>query len=405
MKEETTTSDNSAVKKTIFIFFTLLSLHLWELRYVPQALKIENFITWAICIFAFFMVAQKEGMKSRNAIIIFLSGIVLNSAAAYINLGQSPIKTILSFEFYYFILIYFLLHYLELNRKYLENVIIVFAIIYSFIFIVQYVVYPTVIFRSDKNTAVWSKQFEIVGSGFLMLAYFLVLNRYLLKQKITNIAMALFFFAVLFYSDFRTLIFSAALVTVYMLVRIFHKPADLAKLAFVIIVFLAVSQSAAISKLVANMVTQTESNIKEGKRYVRLMETDFFYKKYPRNTSYWIIGGGRPSGPNLLKYNHESLFGINYNIVWVDIGLLGFYIVIGGVATLGLLLWTLRGIFTKLPRDWLYLGCYFLYLLIAAITNEEIYRNGIFTVEAVALYLIDIAVRERDQAAVAITTK
>ena len=398
MKNYTTTADNGKMQKTAFIILLLFSLHIWELRYIPQVLNVENLLTWAVSIFAFVMVSKKTNMHFTTAIFIFLAGLVFNSLAAYFNLGQNPVKTILSFEFSYFILLYFVLHYLNLSRKYLENIIIVFALIYSFIFIVQYTVYPTVIFRSDRNTAVWSKQFEIMGNGFLMLGYFLVLNRYLLYQKLINIVLALFFFAVLFYSDFRTLIAGSAVVTAVMLLRLFHRPQDIAKIVFVGLLFLGVTQQSAISKVMTKMVTQTQSNLKEGKKYVRLVQTEFFFKKYPRNLSYFIVGGGKPSGPNLYKFNRSIFFGMNYNIVWVDIGLLGFYIVVGGVATLGLLLWVLRGIFTKLPRDKIYLSSYFLYLLLVSFTNEEIYRNGIFTVQAIALYLIDLAIDERDKA-------
>jgi len=396
MKSYTTDNENTTIQKTTFVILLLFSLHFWEIKFIPQILNIENLITWAVSIFAFAMVSKKSNMHFTYAIFIFLAGLIFNSIAAYINLGQNPVKTILSFEFSYFILLYFVLHYLNLSRKYLENLIIVFALIYSFIFILQYTVYPTVIFRSDKNTAVWSKQFEIMGNGFLMLGYFLVLNRFLLYQKLVNILMALFFFAVLFYSDFRTLIGGAAVVTVIMLLRLFHRPQDIAKIVFVGLLFLGVTQQSAISKVMTKMVTQTQSNLKEGKKYVRLVQTEFFFKKYPRNFSYFVIGGGKPSGPNLFKYNRSIFFGMNYNIVWVDIGLLGFYIVVGGVATLGLLLWVLRGIFTRLPRDRIFLSSYFIYLLLVSFTNEEIYRNGIFTVQAVALYLIDLAIEERD---------
>ncbi len=312
MKSYSTTTDNMTMQKTAFVFLLLLSLHFWELKYIPQVLNIENLITWVISIIAFAMVSKKSGMHFTYAIFIFLAGLVFNSIAAYVNLGQNPVKTMLSFEFSYFILLYFVLHYLNLSRKYLENLIIVFALIYSFIFILQYTVYPTVIFRSDKNTAVWSKQFEIIGNGFLMLGYFLVLNRYLLYQKLVNILMALFFFAVLFYSDFRTLIAGAAVVTVVMLLRIFHRPQDIAKIVFVGLLFLAVTQQSAISKVMTKMVTQTQSNLKEGKKYVRLVQTEFFFKKYPRNLSYFIIGGGKPSGPNLFKFNRSIFFGMNF---------------------------------------------------------------------------------------------
>ena len=126
-------SDNSAengIKKVIFIFLAILSIHIWELRYIPQLIKSENLLVWMICIFSFFLVMGRSNMKFKYAILLFLTGLVLNTMAAYMNLGQSPVKTILAFEYSYFILIYFLLHYLNLSRKFLENTIIAFAIIY-----------------------------------------------------------------------------------------------------------------------------------------------------------------------------------------------------------------------------------------------------------------------------------
>jgi hypothetical protein len=391
-------SDNSAengIKKVIFIILVILSIHIWELRYIPQLIKSENLLVWMICIFSFFLVMGRSNMKFKYAILLFLTGLVLNTMAAYMNLGQSPVKTILAFEYSYFILIYFLLHYLNLSRKFLENTIIAFAIIYSVVFLAQYAVYPTIILRSDKNTAVLSKQFEILGSGFLVLGYLLSLNRYLIYRGLKNILLAVGFIIILFLSDFRTLLAGAAVVTLLLLLRIVHRPKDIIKLVFVVLILFGLTQYQAFTKIINNMVAQTENNIKEGEKYVRFVELEFFLKRYPQNISYFIIGGGRASGENLYRYNREAAFGMNYNIVWVDIGLIGYYIVIGGIATLGLLWYSLKAISIKLPRDRLYLNLYFLYLIIVSFTNEEIFRDGIFTVQAIALYLIDISSVEK----------
>jgi hypothetical protein len=157
---------------------------------------------------------------------------MFNSVAAYFNLGQNPITTFLSFEFYWFILIYFLLHFFRIDRKFMENVIIVFGVIYSFLYVYQYRIYPDLIFRDDPNTAEWSWQFEILGHGFLMLAYFLVFNRYLINRKLIYIFMALGFLYVLVRSDFRTLIAGAAVVTVLMVFRTVRKLTDIVTMFF-----------------------------------------------------------------------------------------------------------------------------------------------------------------------------
>jgi hypothetical protein len=396
MKSETDLTDKSNFAKTIFIVLILFSIHFWGLKYIPQKFKVENFITWVVCGYCFIMVIQKNRMLFKNAILLFLFGLVANTIPAYLNFGQSPLKTILSYEYYYFILLYFLLHYLNFDRKYLEKTIIIFGIIYSALFTFQYLVFPFQIFKNEVNTAVEEIQLEILGHGFLMLAYFLVLNRYLVGRRIINLILALVFFAVLLKCGFRSLVGGAVLVSAFMFLRMFKfNVRDIAIITFAVLLFVGLLQFKGVADTIDGMINKSESDIKLGKRYVRLVELEFFFKDYPRNLSYFIVGGGKPSGENLWKYNPAAAMGLNYNIVWVDIGLLGFYIVIGGIATFGLLWYTLKAIFVRVPRDRFYLGSYFLYLFIVSFTNEEIYRNGIFTVHAIGLYLIDIAVAEK----------
>ena len=400
MKKEIDLLPERFISKIILIFLLIVSLHFWNLRGIPQKFSFENMLVWGFCGFCFIMVSYKSDLKFRYAILLFLFGLILNSFSAYINLGQGLKLTLLSFSFYYFIFLYFALHYFEFNRKFLENIIISFAVIYSIIFTVQYKIYPFVIFNSDPKTAQDSRQLEIIGHGFLMLAYFLVLNRYLINRRLINVLMALGFFIVLMKSDFRSLIAGAILVTGVMIFRIIRFSArDIFIIIFIGLLFLGLTQYHGISYILNKMTTQTEGNINEGKKYVRLIQMEFFFKRYPKNISYFIIGGGKPAGAeSLYSFNPYAMdrdYSGNYNIVWVDIGLLGFYIVVGGIAVLGILWYTLRSIFIKLPKNSIYLNCYFLYLLIVSFTNEEIYRDGIFTVHAIGLYLIDLAANEK----------
>lgn len=397
MKSETDFINNSNIPKLIFIVLLLFSIHFWDLKFIPQKYNVENLITWLVCGYSFFMVSQKSNMQFKNAIFLFLIGLIFNSFSAYINLGQSPYKTLLSFGFYYFILLYFLLHYFKLSRAFLENIIIIFAIIYSVLYIYQYSVYPNIIFKNDTKTAVLSLQFAILGHGFLMLAYFLILNRYLLKPKLKNILMASGLLIVLLLCDFRTLIAGAILVTLIMFIKVGQFNAKkIFRLIFITLFVVGLFQFRGVSKIFKESVVLTQQNLAEGNKYIRLVELEFFFKKYPENISYFFLGGGKPTGANLYNFNPRAI-GMNYNIVWVDLGLLGFYIVIGAVAVSGLLWYIIKAILIKLPKDRLYLNYYFLYLLIVSITNEEIYRNGIFTVQAIGLYLIDNALNEKSK--------
>jgi hypothetical protein len=392
MESKIKTIPDAYALKAVFILLLLFSIHFWDIRFIPQKLKLENLIVWMACGYSFIMIIQKRNLKFKNAILLFIIGLLFNVIAAYINLGQSPKNTILAFSYYYFILIYFLLHFFELDRKFLENTIIAFALLYSAIFVIQYLIFPYDLFNREASTAQLEIQLEIIGHGFLMLAYFLILNRYLINRRFINIILALFFFLILFKSGFRTLVGGAMAGSILMFLRTFRfKLKDFAVMILAVLIFVSLIQFKGISDALDDMINKTQNEINLGSKFNRIADTEFFFKRYPENISYFIIGGGKASGENLRKFNPEAL-GQNYNIVWVDIGLLGFYIVVGGIATLGLLWYTLKAIFIKLPKDSLYLNVYFFYLLIVSFTNEEIYRDGIFTVHAIGLYLIDIAV-------------
>lgn len=377
--------------KAIFIVLLLCSLHFWNLKLFPPLGNVYNFLVYIPCGLAVIMVWRRKEVGFKFPVILFLFGLMANFVASAVNLNQSIYESFFSFSFYYFILIYFLLHYLKISRKYIENTVIVFSILYALIFIVQYKVYPASIFNSSVQTAKGERQFEILGHGFLMLGYFLVLNRFVTNRKLFYIGIAMILLLVQFKCGFRTLIAGSIFVSGIMVMRMIRfDPRDMALLFVVLLLAVGLSQYRGVTYVIEKMVEKTETNLKQGDKYVRNIEMEYFYKVYPRNMSYYLIGGGKPAGRNLYEFDYEMANSrLNFNIVWVDIGLLGFYIVVGGIALMGMLWWVLKAVFMKMPRDKFYLKFYFLYLLIVSFTNEEIFRNGIFTVQAIALYLID----------------
>lgn len=395
-QEQPTNTNNQLIKKSIFIILILFSIHFWDLEGIPLlSYKMEDFVTWPISIFCMVLVFNEKNIRFKYPIVLLLFGLVANSLAAFINFRQNPYQTLMSFNYFYAILLYFAFHYLKPGIRFVENTIIVFGILYSIIFTWQYKVYPEEIFNNSAKTAINALQFEILGHGFLMLAYLLLLNRFLTKHNILNILLALGLFYVQLKSDFRTLIGGAVVVTCFMVIRHFRLNVFYFVVVFLLFVlFIGLSQYQGTSNILNKMVSKTQSEMEEGDQYVRNVQLEFYYKVYPQNASYYLIGGGKPAGSNLF-YMRDETWKMNYNIVWVDIGLLGFFIVVGAIATAGLLWYTLKAIFARVPREMYYVCFYFLYLLLVSFTNEEIYDNGIFTVQAVGLYLIDVALDQK----------
>lgn len=402
--QKNTKVNNSTVRNTVFVILTLVSIHFWDLKYIPlPMINFQNIAVWLISAFACVMVFRNDNLRFKWPVVLLIIGLLANCYASYVNHGQGIKLSILSFLFYYFILLYFLFHYLKLEKRFVENTVIALGLIYSLLFIIQYKVFPYEIFSTWVKTATDEMQFEIIGHGFLMLSFFLVINRYMTSRKLIYAFLALGFFMVQFKCGFRTLVAAAAVSAVFLVLKLIRfNIKDIFLILLMGIMFAGLTQYKSINKIINNMVKKTEVESKEGKDYIRNVEREFFYTQYPKNLSYYIIGGGKPAGKENINSYDPNAIGMNYNIVWVDIGLLGFYIVVGGIATLAILWYALKVILSKLPREAAYLSAYFFYLLLTSFTNEEIYRDGIFTVQAIALYLADMALDERAKSVVTV---
>ena len=329
-------------------------------------------------------------MNFRIAIIIFMIGLVINIIAAYFNSGQHLRISFFMFGSFYFILFYFSLHEMKIERKYLENIIIAFALLYSLFYLLQLFTYPRPLFYSEMVKDRGTIRLRIEGNGFLLLAYFLLLNRYLMNQKLKNAFLMAFFFIILLKGGFRSLTFATMLLTTLMAIRLFpYVVKNFLTVILLMLLFAGVLYSRGTSAILKNMIHTTQKQKNEGQNYIRARCLNYYYTIYPVKKSYFIFGGGYSTGTTLETRKHQYIED-KFGFYWVDLGILGFYIVVGAVATFGLLWFSVKAIISRVPKNMIYLNFYFLYLLIASFTTQEIYRTGVFAVEAIVLYLIDI---------------
>lgn len=381
------------MKKTVLFILILCSIHFWRYVLFPESFqKLTDLLTLSIFIISLISVYKDKGLRFKNAILLFLVGLILNVFSAYLNNGQEIKDTALSLHYYYFILFYFYLHEFKVSRKDLEDFIIVFAILYSIFYLLQNAAFPRILFYenifSDRGTI----RMRIEGDGFLMLAYFLLLNRYFIKRKLPDLLLALFFFFILIMAGFRSLTAGAVLLTGVIFIRLVrYSPMNYFMIVLAVVLFIGVLQMESTSSIIDEMFSASEQQKQQGDRYIRVMNYDYFTKAYPENFSYYIFGGGFPGGRG--AYAHRMGYMVTeYGFYWVDLGLVGFLLVMGLITTSGLIWFTIKAIFIKLPPDSLYLNIYFAFLIIVTnITLDQMYRLGIFGVEAIVLYLIDIS--------------
>jgi hypothetical protein len=383
--------------KKLFLFFLLLCLiHFWGFVYVPAAVhNVTNDISLLIMGLCFLKTGRYNGLQFKNSIILFFIGLIINIISAYMNQGQAPLETFLNLgPTYFMILFYFYLHYQQPSRKFMEWIILIFAVLFSLFYVFQFLAYPDIIFNGEMFEDRGTIRIRIEGGGFLMLAYFLLLNRYFLGRRLIDLLFAFGFFIILLLDAFRTLTIAALLLSVIMFMKFARYSVKNYALLLVLALFvLLLFKYPPTSNILNNMISSTIEQKEEGRDYIRLRELSYFFNIYPQNVSYFLMGGGFPGSESNYAHSMQTL-NLEDRFYWTDLGLMGFYIVIGPVALIGLLWYTIKAIFKRTHPNQLYINFYFAFLLLVSITTREIYREGIFVVVAICLYLIDLSCLE-----------
>jgi len=130
------------------------------------------------------------------------------------------------------------------------------------------------------------------------------------------------------------------------------------------------------------------SQVDLGEDYIRMLTFNFLFGEVNAGVGSIIFGNGMPvSG---TEYGRLVLdVGANMlGFISADLGMVGFAFNFGLLSVLAFLNLFRIGIFKKLPKDSVYLNVFFIYLVISSVTTAEIYRAGMFVVEAVGFYLI-----------------
>lgn len=380
------------MKRSMLVILVLCSIHFWG--YIPLwwHRNLIDLTSLGIMGISFVSVIQQRGLRFKSSIILFFIGIVFNIISAYFNHGQGIRDTTLSFGYFYFIVFYFWLHEYKIEKKDLENLIIAFAIIYVILNQLQIQLYPRRLFHGTMFPDRGTIRMRVQGASFLVLAYFMLLNRYLLKRNLLHIILAAVFLFVIIRMGSRTFTAGAILLSGVVFIKLIRYSAmNYFLVVLAVVLFIGMLQLEEPQRIIQGMVATTEEQQEMGDRYIRKMQFRYFTNEYPQNWSYYIVGGGFPGGYG--TYAERMGYMIQeYGFYWVDLGLLGFYLVVGMIATLGMLSWVIRGIFIKLPKDMLYLNIYFAYLLLVSnVVMDEIFAPGIFGIQALALYLIDLS--------------
>ncbi|MEY8214023.1 MAG: hypothetical protein RPR97_06000 [Colwellia sp.] len=347
-----------------------------------------------------YYIPRSEMIFSKPLLFLFLC-LFLSSLSGYAYHGQSPLLALLAMRYFAYFLVYYLLVMLEVKKEDLIKLVLVFSVFYMFVFSLQLLLFPMAIVplghAEDFDRGFLRLRLE--GVGFILLAGFYCLNAYLVdKKKLTHLVFYFLCFLFVYILGFRTLP-ATFLVASIMLVSIYS--GTLLKnivfmFCFLFFCYLGL-QVDSVNMFFSDMLELTESQLDKGEDYIRFLTFNFLFVEVNGGVGSIIFGNGMPFDGteygNLVLGVGAKMFGF----ISADLGLIGFIFNFGLLSLLAFLNIFRIAIFKRLSKDNVYLSVFFLYLVISSITTSEIYRAGMFVVEAVGFYLITQACYEKNK--------
>jgi len=388
------------VKQLLVFFVFLASATFFKFTYLPKnllmLLSFAALILMLLTVIFFIIYDQKKRFKQNFnvEIILLLVSLLLAVFGAKWGHNQSFPLTLWAQYLMFFYICYFFLHAIRIRPKDLENMMIVMAVLFIFFFLVQYVLYPTMLFGARAQEARGTIRIFIPGSAFAGLMFFYFLQKILTEGELKYIP---FCFAVIAIpilqgtrSSIVTLLFGAV---IYIL---FSKRVRSKVLVIILIMTGGAMIFYLFQDIFMTLIEVTQEQTAQETDDIRVRSARFYlYDFYPTKLNY-LIGNGQshmmsPYGMRIWYYK------TNYGFYQNDLGMIGEFTKYGVLFVISVFL-ILRKLFViKVEPRYSYIK----YWAVLVVTNEIL--GGIFSnataiiVISCILYITDVSHFEHQQ--------
>ena len=376
------------MKYYIIVFLSLLMTNFFGLTKINNTILLGLMITFVIIEFS------EKSIFKWYIVAVFI-GISLSIISCNYFRGQPMLMTFKASVIYYYILFYFVLKYLDIPISQMETSLMILVIIFCACYIVQYILFPTVIFSGVEEQLISPDNIRIrlVGQGLSSLGYFFGLNKYLHNnKKLHYLFLAILCFGVIFLMGFRTMLVMISIFTFLLIIRV--KGFKWNVLLFSLLgcgLFIAMLQIPVFSEKMNAMLDRQQTEVLSNKDYIRLVQLKYYTQVHFKSVWEYIYGSGMTYSTEHESSAYGRLMGRlpDMGIYWQDWGILGLSWMIGMLAVISMIAYSIKAFLLKVPVAYYYIGIWFLYLVASSVTTMEFYRDGNFIVQSIALYMVE----------------
>jgi hypothetical protein len=381
------------IENIYVIIIILLSTSLYSLSFLGPVAKGSQIagILLILVLLAIHIVYSEQILFKHNfkpfIALIFIS-LITSTLMAKFSRDQSLGDTMFAQRALFYYLFYFLLHQLKIKPGDLEKIFIFFGLLGIALYLVQFFVYPKVIFqnvwiRSDRGTI----RVYMQGTHYVAIAYLMSIQAFLRTNKIKYLILIL-----LFYSNFILLGGRQTMAIMLLILVLFLIFSKKVKSRFLISLLIAVCIACVLSMfqgIFTALLEQSNKDTTHGKDYIRFLAIRHYMTDFFKTPLAYITGNGMYSANS--AYGMEMLRNQSHGLFIGDIGLIGNYALYGPLFVIGVLGICFKSLLFKIQENYVYIRYMFIVIIISLFTGGGFVDSDFIVAVLCLIYIIDVS--------------
>lgn len=381
------------------LFFCLASFYFcFPVAIDPNALKILFGGFALLLIIAWIRVAKRKVYPPPVLdpwVKLLVFAIFFSAVPAWISHDQSPSTTIVVLVQY---TAYFLYFYL-LKKNYpvdaIERAAINLGLIAACMYFVGLALFPHIVFgnmtEDEVNTQRGLARIPIAGFGFIYLAYFLTLNKFVVYRKRKMLVLAGFLLLCICATLARQVIAVCLLLGLNFLMsrrKLLPRLIILGVIGTVLIVVLPNIS------YVQKLIEQTQSDQQDYRDNVRVLSGTYFLTVFSPDALSRVFGNGEPAMKKSNYGKEAQRLKDDFGFYTSDVGFVGTYAKFGILFILAWVVLSIKSFRARMPRDKVY-GKYFIaFILLTGLSSSTSDNFNFMAAIAMCFFLIEKGIAE-----------
>lgn len=172
--------------KNILDYYTSHLFPIFRCLYIPVSNTVSKLFIVIFAIIPMFFYFKKS-VPLKKAMFMMLAFLMASCIMGYIYWNQNFIQTFLASFVIYSVFWYFFFWKTKLDLKLAEKVLTYMALIYSISYIIQWIIFPILIFDTQAMSEnIFNTRLRLQGTALASIGFCLFYNKILLKWNMKN---------------------------------------------------------------------------------------------------------------------------------------------------------------------------------------------------------------------------